>query len=102
MNQEFDAAFTPLEKGFTVIEASAGTGKTWTIAALYLRLLLEDATLLREDRLTLHLRFKGGAHRTIQLPLPLRSWEQRQTSAEAVAEIDRLRTNTPIRTSLPS
>ena len=54
------------------------------------RLLLEDATLLREDRLTLHLRFKGGAHRTIQLPLPLRSWEQRQTSAEAVAEIDRL------------
>ena len=50
----------------------------------------EDATLIREDRLTLHLRFKGGAHRTIQLPLPLRSWEQRKTSPEAVAEIDRL------------
>jgi hypothetical protein len=54
------------------------------------RLLLEDVTLTREDRVTLHLRFKGGAHRTIQLPLPLRSWEQRQTSQEAVAEIDRL------------
>ena len=54
------------------------------------RLLLEDVTLLRDDRITLHLRFKGGAHRTIQLPLPLRSWEQRQTSQEAVAEIDRL------------
>jgi DNA invertase Pin-like site-specific DNA recombinase len=54
------------------------------------RLLLEDVTLLREDRVTLHLRFKGGAHRTIQLPLPLRSWGQRQTSQEAVAEIDRL------------
>jgi hypothetical protein len=54
------------------------------------RLLLEDVTLIREDHLTLHLRFKGGAHRTVQLPLPLRSWEQRQTSSEAVAEVDRL------------
>lgn len=54
------------------------------------RLLLEDVTLIRADRLTLHLRFKGGAHRTIQIPLPQRSWEQRQTSAAAVAAIDRL------------
>jgi hypothetical protein len=54
------------------------------------RLLLEDVTLIREDRLTLHIRFKGGAHRTIHIPLPQRSWEQRQTSAAAVAAIDRL------------
>lgn len=54
------------------------------------RLLLEDVTLIRGEQITLHLRFKGGAHRTIQLPLPLRSWEQRQTSQEAVKEIDRL------------
>ena len=27
--------------GRSLVEASAGTGKTWTIAALYLRLLLE-------------------------------------------------------------
>ena len=54
------------------------------------RLLLEDVTLIRGEQITWHLRFKGGAHRTIQLPLPLRSWEQRQTSQEAVKEIDRL------------
>jgi DNA invertase Pin-like site-specific DNA recombinase len=54
------------------------------------RLLLEDVTLIRGDGILLHLRFKGGANRTIQLPLPVRSWEQRQTSKEAVAEIDRL------------
>jgi hypothetical protein len=48
------------------------------------RLLLDDVTLMRQDRITLHLRFKGGAHRTIQLPLPLRSWEQRQTSQETL------------------
>ena len=57
------------------------------------RLLLEDVTLIREDCLTLHIRFKGGAHRTIQIPLPQRSWEQRQTSAAAVAAIDRLLDN---------
>jgi DNA invertase Pin-like site-specific DNA recombinase len=54
------------------------------------RLLLEDVTLIRGESITLHLRFKGGAHRTLQLPLPLRSWEQRQTNKQAVAEIDRL------------
>src|SRR6185369_11462076 len=30
--------------GRSLIEASAGTGKTWTIAVLYLRLLLEGET----------------------------------------------------------
>ena len=54
------------------------------------RLLLEDVTLIRADQLTLHIRFKGGANRTIPLPLPQRSWEQRQTSSEVVAAIDRL------------
>lgn len=54
------------------------------------RLLLEDVTLIRGDQLTLHLRFNGGAHHTVQLPLPLRSWEQRQTSGDVVAEVDRL------------
>jgi DNA invertase Pin-like site-specific DNA recombinase len=55
-----------------------------------IRLLLEDVTLLRDDHLNLHVRFKGGAHRSIQLPLPQCSWEQRQTSPEVVAAIDDL------------
>jgi exodeoxyribonuclease V beta subunit len=42
MKPEFHAAQTPLEKGFTVIEASAGTGKTTTISAIVLRLLAEQ------------------------------------------------------------
>jgi hypothetical protein len=57
------------------------------------RLLLEDVTLIRGEHLTLHIRFKGGSHRTIHLPLPQRSWEQRQTSPEVVAAIDRLLDN---------
>ena len=41
MNPEFHHASTPLEPGITVIAASAGTGKTFTLAALVVRLVAE-------------------------------------------------------------
>jgi exodeoxyribonuclease V beta subunit len=44
----FDPANTPLETGVTLIEASAGTGKTHTIAALVLRLVIESGLDIRE------------------------------------------------------
>ena len=37
--------------GRSLVEASAGTGKTWTIAVLYLRLLLEPASAFKVDQL---------------------------------------------------
>src|SRR5260364_203328 len=40
MRLAFDLLNHPLD-GVQLIEASAGTGKTWTLCALYLRLLLE-------------------------------------------------------------
>lgn len=55
-----------------------------------IRLLLEDVTMLRGERITLHLRFRGGAHRTVTLPNPLRSWESWTTDSEIVGRIDRL------------
>lgn len=42
MSAALDWTTAPLQ-GRLQIDASAGTGKTWTIAALYLRLLLDDA-----------------------------------------------------------
>jgi len=54
------------------------------------RLLLEDVTLTRGDRITLQIRFKGGVHKSVTLPLPLNAWQQRSTSPDAVQEIDRL------------
>jgi len=42
MNSNFHLADTPLRPGTTLIEASAGTGKTFTIAGLILRLVLEE------------------------------------------------------------
>jgi len=44
----FNLATTPLAAGVTLIEASAGTGKTFTIAGLFLRLILERNFSVRE------------------------------------------------------
>ncbi|HEY5480482.1 MAG TPA: exodeoxyribonuclease V subunit beta [Verrucomicrobiae bacterium] len=38
----FDLVNTPLSKGVTRLEASAGTGKTFALAGIFLRLLLEE------------------------------------------------------------
>ena len=43
--EEFELSRTPIGEGTMLIEASAGTGKTFTIAGLVLRLLLERPTL---------------------------------------------------------
>jgi hypothetical protein len=54
------------------------------------RLLLEDVTLNRGEQITLQIRFKGGAHKTLNLPLPLCGWQQRVTPPSVIGEIDRL------------
>ncbi len=54
------------------------------------RLLLEDVTLLKHDHITAHIRFKGGATRTLTLALPLPAPQLRQTCPDVVQEIDRL------------
>ncbi len=54
------------------------------------RLLIEDVTLLKTEVVTLQIRFRGGATRTLAVPLPKPAWMMRQTSPEVVAKIDRL------------
>jgi DNA invertase Pin-like site-specific DNA recombinase len=54
------------------------------------RLLVEDVTLRRGDGITVHVRFRAGPTRSLELPRPLRAWELRRTPPEVVAEIDRL------------
>lgn len=55
-----------------------------------IRLLIEDVTMIRGDHITLHVRFRGGATKTVTLPNPLRSWEGWMTDAEVVDKIDQL------------
>jgi len=55
-----------------------------------LRLLIEDVTLRKDNDITLQVRFKGGATRTLVIPKPLSAGEERKTSPQVLAEIDRL------------
>lgn len=48
MTQAFDIVRTPLEKGTLLLEASAGTGKTWSITSIAVRLLLEEVGTVEE------------------------------------------------------
>jgi len=54
------------------------------------RLLLEDVTLRREREVIVQVRFKGGATRELQLPLPKPVWALRLTTSEVMATIDQL------------
>lgn len=54
------------------------------------RLLIEDVTLLRDETITAHVRYKGGKTESLSLPLPLSAWQLRQTSARVVQEVDQL------------
>lgn len=54
------------------------------------RLLIEDVTLIKDKQIKVQIRFKGGATRTLMLPLPKSAGELRRTSPKVVSEIDRL------------
>ncbi len=58
--QPLDALTLPLH-GSRLIEASAGTGKTWTLAALYLRLVLGDGCAPRSPEQILVMTFTRAA-----------------------------------------
>ncbi len=55
-----------------------------------IRFLLEDVILIKREEISMHVRFKGGATKSIILPLPLSAAELRKTDAAVIREIDRL------------
>ena len=57
------------------------------------RLLIEDVTVTKIDRVHLHVRFRGGQTTSVTIPKALNSWQARQTPTEILAEIDRLLDN---------
>src|SRR5262245_7214712 len=57
-----------------------------------LRLLIEDVTLLRDQTIQLHIRWKGGATTTLECPRPLRAPDLRRTPAATVEMIRALAT----------
>lgn len=54
------------------------------------RLLIEDITLTKGEEIAVGIRFRGGATRSLTLPLAQNSWQLRQTSSQVITEIDSL------------
>jgi DNA invertase Pin-like site-specific DNA recombinase len=55
-----------------------------------IRFLIEDVTLIKEDKITAHVRFKGGATKTLNIPLPPKGWQYASTDPAVVKYIDEL------------
>lgn len=53
-------------------------------------LLLEDVTLLKDDEIKIHVRFRGGATTTLTQPLPRQIWQVRTASPQALDRIAEL------------
>jgi hypothetical protein len=64
-----------------------------------IRLLVTDGILARTDNTTVHIRLKGRQDRTLSLPIPLVSWEIRQTPAEVVSVIFPILASRRVRTA---
>lgn len=88
LNQEHALTLQALTNGFAAIwqDDSLSNRDRKRIV----RLLIEDVTLLKDTKLTYHIRFKGGTCRTLNLPLPQTAAAQRRTPAEVVRAIDEL------------
>jgi DNA invertase Pin-like site-specific DNA recombinase len=54
------------------------------------RLLIDDVTLIKSQKITVHVRLSGGATRTLELERPLPIAQIRKFKPELVAEVDRL------------
>ena len=54
------------------------------------RLLIEDVTLVKAQQVRVQIRFKAGATRTLELPLPPNAWQQRTTHESVVHDIGQL------------
>jgi hypothetical protein len=53
-------------------------------------LLIEDVTLIKSQEITAHVRFRGGAITTLQLPLPMNAWQILKTPDHVLAQISAL------------
>jgi DNA invertase Pin-like site-specific DNA recombinase len=54
------------------------------------RLLIADVTLVKNDRIHLHVRLRGGQTQSLTIELPPKAWQLRQTHPATLTMLDRL------------
>jgi MerR family regulatory protein len=55
-----------------------------------IRLLIDDVTLAKTDRIHAHVRFRGGQTTSLTLPIPPKAWQLRETHPDTLAMLNRL------------
>jgi recombinase len=55
-----------------------------------IRLLIDDVTLAKTDRIHAHVRFRGGQTTSLTLPIPGKAWQLRETHPDTLALLDKL------------
>jgi DNA-binding transcriptional regulator YiaG len=55
-----------------------------------IRLLIDDVTLTKTDRIHAHVRFRGGQTTSLTLPIPGKAWQLRETHPDTLALLDKL------------
>jgi len=88
LNEDQKTSLRSLSKDFTL--AWNNPGMHHRDRKRITRLLIEDVTLIKNDLLIVHIRFKGGAARTLHLSPAKPAWEIRQTDPEVISRIDQL------------
>ena len=79
----FDAARSPLSAGTTLLEASAGTGKTYTLTAIFLRLIATEGLEVRQILVST---FTEAATRELKERIRLRLLGAREAFAEGQSD----------------
>jgi DNA invertase Pin-like site-specific DNA recombinase len=95
--REKDELAMPEERRREILSLSSDFPKLWNDPETpvrerkrLMRLIIEDVTLRKEQEVSVAIRFKGGAVRTLILPRQLCAGSLRKTSDDVVKEIDRL------------
>jgi DNA-binding transcriptional regulator YiaG len=55
-----------------------------------IRLLIDDVTLTKTNRIHAHVRFRGGQTTSLTLPIPGKAWQLRETHPDTLTALDRL------------
>ncbi|MFA5506922.1 MAG: recombinase family protein [Vulcanimicrobiota bacterium] len=85
------------EQSSAIQELAADFPRVWNHPATphrerkrIVRLLLEDVTILKSEEITIHIRFRGGTAKTLNLLRPLPAGEKCRTPPEIIEQIDTL------------
>ena len=88
LTEELKAKIRCLATDFPALWANPGTPQR--DRKRMVRLLIDDVTLNKTDRIHLHVRLRGGQTTSLAVAIPPKAWQLRQTRPDTLAALDRL------------